>query len=628
MEEAPKYPKLFQTEQKQGDFLLQTSNPGHVIIPGLSLIRDFVSSSEQAKILSFVDEEKDRWVKDAFRKHRHQIYSNCTLDDAAYNNRAEFDENWGWLISKINKVSNSDSAETDKIINNIRVEELSGTYPSGPNVLDDMPPSCNVVYELHLIESVLVSYRLPVERRNDCWDLKAATKVLVPRRGLVVKTGECLSDWRTNVSTANKNDLIWGLPDGDVIDLRRETKFRLVKIKFCHVDREGGKSLKAATRTPSGASSKDELLNADQLGGKLLDRLTIIVTTSPIKSNPSTELLESTFDTFKLAGDEFAYHCKKIIVCDGFRRKNDKVTQKHANPKQAMRNGIVDSDQADNYIDFKRALRDLIAAENDREQKSVFHNTEVIELDERHGYGFALKRALQIVSTPYVCVIQHDRTFMRQTPIKEVVNSMVLNPGRVKYVGISMRSNLMYGDIFLSKYGKAALGELEEMSLYLPSLVLSNETYGDGGSSAASATGRSERIKKNIIALKKTYFGSYQGRKRAQEVGPGKVQLSLTPTLFWYDNTHVCDTAHYRDFVFDPRLKMVARGGFVEDKLSPNILKAVERRGLTMGHSRYGCYLLDDHSGVYFTGHLDGGNFLTNAEKDALVSSKRIPKKS
>merc|ERR1719223_2548706 len=183
---------------------------------------------------------------------------------------------------------------------------------------------------------------------------------------------------------------------------------------------------------------------------------------------------------------------------------------------------------------------------------------------------------------------------------------MVLNPGRVKYVGISMRSNLMYRDIFLSKYGKAALNELEEMSLYLPSLALCGEIYGEGGSSAASVTGRSEKVNKSILALKKTYFGSYQGRMQTREVGPGKVQLSLTPTLFWYDNTHICDTAHYRDFVFDPRLKMVARGGFVEDKLSPNILKAVERRGLTMGHSRYGCYILDDHSGVYFTGHLDG----------------------
>ena len=70
------------------------------------------------------------------------------------------------------------------------------------------------------------------------------------------------------------------------------------------------------------------------------------------------------------------------------------------------------------------------------------------ELSERHGYGFALRHALRhCVSTPYVCVIQHDRTFMRTTPIKETVEAM-WNNSKVKYVGMSMRSNLTYGDIF------------------------------------------------------------------------------------------------------------------------------------------------------------------------------------
>ena len=47
---------------------------------------------------------------------------------------------------------------------------------------------------------------------------------------------------------------------------------------------------------------------------------------------------------------------------------------------------------------------------------------------------------------------------------------------------------------------------------------------------------------------------------------------------------------------------MVAKGGFVEDKLSPVITKSVERLGLKKGHGRFGSYLLDDHSGYFFTG--------------------------
>ncbi len=54
---------------------------------------------------------------------------------------------------------------------------------------------------------------------------------------------------------------------------------------------------------------------------------------------------------------------------------------------------------------------------------------------------------------------------------------------------------------------------------------------------------------------------------------------------------------------------MVARGGFVEDKLSPCLIRSCERLGLRAGHAKFGCYLLDDHSGVVFTGHLDGGTY-------------------
>jgi hypothetical protein len=63
----------------------------------------------------------------------------------------------------------------------------------------------------------------------------------------------------------------------------------------------------------------------------------------------------------------------------------------------------------------------------------------VVELEERHGYGFALRHALHhCVDTPYVCVIQHDRNFMRTTPIKQVVKAIICDPQqRIKYVGKS-----------------------------------------------------------------------------------------------------------------------------------------------------------------------------------------------
>jgi hypothetical protein len=117
--------------------------------------------------------------------------------------------------------------------------------------------------------------------------------------------------------------------------------------------------------------------------------LTIVVTTSPIKSHPSTELLERVFETFVLAGNEFAFQCPKVIICDGCRILDDetdagngessrgdrKVSRKHSCVKQALRNGITTAEQADNYKAFKVALRQLCEEANNQ---SPFYNTTVV----------------------------------------------------------------------------------------------------------------------------------------------------------------------------------------------------------------------------------------------------------
>ena len=53
--------------------------------------------------------------------------------------------------------------------------------------------------------------------------------------------------------------------------------------------------------------------------------------------------------------------------------------------------------------------------------------------------------------------------------------------------------------------------------------------------------------------------------------------LRFVPLLQWYDSTHLCCTKHYRDFVFGRRngKRLVAKGGFIEDKLSQQQLAEV-----------------------------------------------------
>ena len=218
---------------------------------------------------------------------------------------------------------------------------------------------------------------------------------------------------------------------------------------------------------------------------------------------------------------------------------------------------------------------------------------------------------------------------MRHTPIHEVVQTMTNSSGEIKYVGMNMRSNLCYRDIFTSKYAGGALNQLLEMVKTPPELILDASIYGPKGVSVedmvVTRVDTNKKLMKNIASLAQSYKGTIQCTSHLNPMEceeAGKQQLSLTPTLFWYDNTHVCETSHYRDFIFNPRYKMVVRGGFVEDKLSPVITRSVERLGLREGHSKFGCYLLDDHSGFFFTGHIDGGSFMTQDERERLIQQR------
>jgi hypothetical protein len=201
----------------------------------------------------------------------------------------------------------------------------------------------------------------------------------------------------------------------------------------------------------------------------------------------------------------------------------------------------------------------------------------------------------------------------------------------IKYVGMSMRSNLTMLDQFIGQYGGSYSDEMLDCILRPPELLLDAKMFGPNSESTQNIdyVSNGQRLHENLLALAETYKGSQQCIDnlewiKTSQVSEDKCQLSLTPTLFWYDNVHICETSHYRDFVFDPQLKMVVRGGFVEDKLSQVIKRTVERLGLKEGHSRFGCFLLDDHSGMFFTGHLDGGTYMTPQQRQEYIDKHRV----
>lgn len=685
---SPRQPK-FANEKAKNALLSNDGTNGDL----LTEIPNILSKQEAESLVYSFDKGLfgKEWTLEGYdRQNRVQRYQrgssaiespNCESNDEESNEDVN-EQSFGWLFDRIVTASSSLKTTNTPILQHRPYEVIitEHTPSSCRSVVDtweqfqlcpcrqnSKPCTCYIA-NVTLVNNTIQHIEKPAVRDLECWDVKAPEEIhcgdmVMEENGVVIKMGDGLWNWRGRIadveekinseessvvapedgSVGNDDVLVDEMKKLEVKTVKKGVWVRTKKLKALN-KRSITISFRGIHPSPTNEVEGDEVVVDPELLAKqqalanrpLSELLTIIVTTSPIRSNPSTEMLEHTFDTFQFAGEEFAFDCKKVIVCDGCRvleevQGNNASTDPNAPPKiriyangkQNLRNGVATMDQLKNYTEFKAALNKLCDEADAADVKSPFRNTKVVELEERHGYGFALRHALRhCVETPYVCVIQHDRNFMRSTPIREVVNAIICDPQQqIKYVGVNMKSNLMYYDIFCGKYGKRAMDEFKTLILRPKELCLDADLYGqDGLSVEEMASAFKKNRSKSMQALRDGYRGSHQNlnhlewldsRKGKECQSDGCTQLSLTPTLFWYDNTHIVETAHYRDFIFNPKYKMVARGGFVEDKLSPVITRNVERMGLKNGHGKFGCYILDDHSGVYFTGHLDGGSYKT-----------------
>lgn len=609
--------------------------------PGLSLSRDtlfelpgIVSPDEAEELIRAINNETYRqWSPEGYdRRNRVQRFAPLDRVDAG---KKSMEDVFGWIFDRIAAAAALPSqAELKRPAEVVVVEHTATSCQSRVNTFEQLQltspgDSSSYVATLVLLNDCIYHIEKPARRDAECWDVahpvdKYSSNIVMGRNSVVFKTGESLWEWRGRYvgiqpiddSPSEGSDGNDG-NDVDVLAKAWKTKKKLKTFKERWITVSFRFFEETPGQDPAMHLPVEQLEKTGRPPHHLPDLLTVIVTTSPVRSNPSTALLEQTFSTFFHAGKGFL-ECPKVVICDGCRilegeeKKDDgeesgagcppKVTRKYSNIKQNLRNGIASTDQASNYTEFKRRLREICC---EADVSSPFFNTSVVELEERQGYGFALRHALRhCVSTPYVCVIQHDRTFMRETPIDEVIQVMLSNPG-VKYVGINQKSNLNYVDIFSGKYGRRAVEEYKSMILRPPQLNIGGGIYGPSGTSANGIEFDTEKRRQNVRSQRETYKGTHQFLTQEEWVksnlhlqADGRHQLSLSPTIFWYDNTHVVSTSHYRDFIFDPQYKMVARGGFVEDKLSPAIVRSCERLGLRDGHAKFGCYILDDHSGV------------------------------
>lgn len=142
----------------------------------------------------------------------------------------------------------------------------------------------------------------------------------------------------------------------------------------------------------------------------LKDKLTVITTTSPIRSHPDTEMLEICQKSlFDMPGIQ---ECPKIIVFDGIHKRMMFLK--------------------DSYEEYKTNVQNLT------ETDPYFRNTQLVFCKEHVHLTGAIKEAMKHVKTPFVFLHQHDFKIRRKVDTFGIIRSMEENPG-LKHVMLPRR---------------------------------------------------------------------------------------------------------------------------------------------------------------------------------------------
>ncbi|KAI0886426.1 uncharacterized protein GGS22DRAFT_128506 [Annulohypoxylon maeteangense] len=267
--------------------------------------------------------------------------------------------------------------------------------------------------------------------------------------------------------------------------------------------------------------------------------LTVIITTSPTPSAPSTELISAILSSFR-NHCALLLSCRIVIVFDTY----DRIA-----PHARLKKGQVTPDGAMTFDHYKHNVMQLILREFNQDSnmeslvrgqgEAEFGHSAVetnvvsfltsqtpdkqvtfIEPAKRLGFGLAIRSALRLIVTPFVWVQQHDWPLVSDITLEPLLDIMRVTESDekapVKYI--------CFPSIRLLSYAESA------HVTHFPVLK-----------------GLTESLKRDFV----TESGA---------------SISLTPMFFWHDKPHLASTEHYLSRVFPSRLS-VSRGAFIEDTI-------------------------------------------------------------
>ncbi|KAF5485351.1 hypothetical protein CGCS363_v014525 [Colletotrichum siamense] len=306
--------------------------------------------------------------------------------------------------------------------------------------------------------------------------------------------------------------------------------------------------------------------------------LTLIITTSPTPSAPSTELLDTVFQSVRQHCADLL-SCRIIVVFDTYDR---------IGPVSRLKKGVVTEEGAQQYDAYKKNVKTLVLgayghssdeelAQEQGEAEYGFdgraalnltpftvnstkdYKVSFVEPAERLGFGLAVRTALRITTTPYVWVHQHDWTLVADIPIAPVLDIMKATDedeeAPVKYICLASVRMLEYA----------------------------NSAHAHDYPALRALT---KKLKRDFT-----------------HPSHPNCTVPLTPMFFWHDKPHIASTKHYLSRVFPTRLA-IPKGAFIEDVIGQRARTQMKEQSMW---AKWACWLYYPDEGKQLClKHLDG----------------------
>jgi hypothetical protein len=325
--------------------------------------------------------------------------------------------------------------------------------------------------------------------------------------------------------------------------------------------------------------------------------LTVVITTSPTPSAPTTDLVSSILDSFRVHCPDLA-EISVIVTFD---------TYDHIGPKNRLKKGTVTEEGARIFDQYKANVKDLVLklyapshaphvfttstgqAEYGLKEQPIFtvpytvtqtHYGKVtfIEPIQRLGFGLSVRTALRVATTPYVWVHQHDWTLISDVPLSALLTIMESYKPQPATVVEEAAPQLQ--------------SQPPVQYVCFPSIRMLRYHVSDHVTHFPALRALTKELKRDFVVS-----------TPASESSPASLQsVCLTPLFFWHDKPHLASREHYLERVFPGRLA-IGRGEFIEDRVGQRARDQMK----TGVWERWGCWLFyPDEGRTLVVRHLNG----------------------